>query len=123
MTKASSIIVGVIIVAGIAGAISYAIPRNCVGRQTLELLSPTKAFSAILEENNCSEQHEWQFVVKIYADSAAAGWVYVASSPASVKWLGEATLEIEYPRGTKVDSRRESIGNVKLVYKEKDSQP
>jgi hypothetical protein len=103
--------------------------NNCVGYQLAELPSPTKAFLATVKNNTCTESHEMQTVVEVTGAPGVTGWVFAApltapnadlhsASPVTVTWLGDTELQVAYRHGTDLQSRRETIGSVKVVYKE-----
>ena len=127
-------ILAAVVIAGILAYMFVNTGRNCAGYQVMQLPSPTSAFLATVENNTCTPSHEPQTVVEVAGGAGADGWAFEGSShvfptdphttiPVTLTWLGDAELQIAYPRGTEVQSRRESIGNVKLVYKGLERQP
>jgi hypothetical protein len=115
-------------------AYAFVSGNNCVGYQLAELPSPTKTFLATVKNNTCTESRQLQTVVEVTGAPGVTGWVFAApltapnadlhsAAPVTVAWLSGTELQVAYPHGTDVQSRRESIGSVKVVYKELDRKP
>jgi hypothetical protein len=110
---------------------------RCFSYHVMDVSSPTSAHVATVENNSCTPSHELQTVVYLSSDKGAlhASSAYVFSAPSAVRdggtyspmplqltWHGDSELQIAFPRGTQVQSRVESIDNVKVMYKALESR-
>jgi hypothetical protein len=126
-------IIAVVAIGGVIAFLFLGHSPDCVGYQILELPSPTKAFLAKVENNTCTPSHDPQTVVEVTGGPGVTSWAFEGSAksskaapstiPVTLSWLGNAELQIAYPHGTDVRSHWESIGNVKVVYKEVEAHP
>jgi len=146
MSKYVRIVIGIFAVFGFASfamlAVAFVshhvITSSCLSYDVMEVPSPTRAYQATIENSSCSpsHEHELQTVVSVSANGGQSyESVFIAPSampvagsyspmPLRLTWLGDTELEVAYPRGVKKQSRVESVGSVKVTYKEfATSQP
>jgi len=134
MTKPLQIIVGLFAAIGLAYVamlawvgISIHSASGCSGGNVMEVPSPTKAYLATVETDNCSSSHEQRTTVFLFAGNQGAS-VFIAPSaiqdagsystmPLRLTWLADTELEIAYPRGVQLQSRAEPTMGVNIVYK------
>ena len=137
MSKLLRILVGIFAAIGLAYAAMLAVlfvgthsESVCVGGAPLmEVPSPTKAYMATVEIDNCTPTHQLRTTVflsgnqfKISAFIAGSSALQNAGTfspmPLRITWLGDTQLEIAYPRGIELQSRPDLIEGVSVTYKE-----
>jgi len=133
MNRLIQIVVGIFAVIGLAYVamlvwvgISMHSSSSCFGGHVLEVPSPTKAYLATVDTDNCSPSHEQNTTVFLSAGNESVS-VFIAPSaikdagsfstiPLRLTWLADTQLEIAYPRGVQVQSRPEPTLGVNIVY-------
>lgn len=108
--------------------------RTCFSYHVMEVPSPTRAFRATVQNDTCSGSGELQTVV--YVSGADGNSTFVFAAPAAMReagvyspmplrlhWLGDAELQVEYPRGVSAASMTEKAQGVKVVYRQIEHQP
>ena len=137
MSKLLRVLVGIFAAIGFAQVAMLALffvsthsESGCVGGAPLmEVPSPTKAYMATVEVDNCTPAHQLRTTVFLSSGQLKTSAFIAGSSalqnagtfsplPLRVTWLGETQLEIAYPRGTDVQSRPDLIEGVNVSYKE-----
>lgn len=144
MSRITRAIIGAFAVLGVAYVAMLLIAfvgvpegSRCFSYHVMEVPSPTLAHVATVENNSCIQSHELQTVVYLSsaqgALSTSSAYIFAAPSairsggaytpmPLQLTWHSDSELQIAFPHGTQVQSRMESINNVKVVYKELESR-
>ena len=140
MSKYGRVVIGIFAVFGFAYSVMLAAAffvhpgaaTFCLSYDVMEVPSPTRAYQATIKNSSCSAPHEHELQTAVFVSAngdQSSQSVFIAPSamaeagsyspmPLRVTWLGDAELEVAYPRGVKMQSRVDRVGNVKLVYKE-----
>ena len=141
MSKAIRVLIGAFAIVGVAYAamllllvVSPHMESHCRAYPVMEVPSPTAAYLATVENNTCTPSHELQTTVYVSGGSGPQSSVFIAPAairdagtysplPLKLTWLGDAQLQVAYPRSVQAQSRVESVGYVNVVYKQFEGQP
>ena len=141
MSKALRIVIYVLAVFGFAQLAMLAlffvgphVGSGCAAYPVMEVPSPTTAYLATVENNTCTPSHELQTIVFVSDGPSTKTSVFMAPSalrdagsysplPLKLTWLGDAQLQVEYPRGVEGNYQETSVGNVNVVYKQFAHEP
>jgi len=109
----------------------------CLTYPVMEVASPDGAYRATVENSSCKGGELWTSVDLLQVTSAGVGKEFerIFESPSASRsdagsysplqlrltWLSATELQIRYPRGTKVSSRTEIAGGVRVAYVETDA--
>jgi len=140
MPTYARIVVGIFAVFGFAYSAMLAVafvvhPSTatfCLSYDVMELPSPTRAYQATITNSSCSPLHEHELQTSVFVSGnggQSSASVFMAPSamaeagsyspmPLRLTWLSDAELEVAYPRGVKMQSRVDRVGDVRLAYKE-----
>ena len=102
---------------------------GCTGYPVMEVPSPTNSYLATVENDTCTPSHELQTIVFVSDGSGTKTSVFTAPTsirdagtysplPLKLTWLGDAQLQVAYPRGVEGNFKETSAGTVNVVYKQ-----
>lgn len=142
MSRAARAVVGAFAVLGAAYVAMLAVAfvgtpggKRCLSYHVMEVPSPTSAYAATVENNSCMQSGELQTVVYLSSNvgtlRTTSSPVFAAPSalrnagtyspmPLRLTWSGDAELHIGFPRGAKVQSRQDRVGEIRIVFSEFD---
>jgi hypothetical protein len=137
MSKLTRVLIGIFAAIGFAQVamltlffVSSHSGSGCIGGAPLmEVPSPTRAYTATVEIDNCTPTHQLRTTVFLSSGQEKTS-VFISGSsalhnagtfsplPLRITWLGDVQLEVAYPRGTDLQSRPELTDGVSASYKE-----